>query len=279
MFGLDNIKGIIFARSAIVHGGNEKTGSTVMLNRKKFIVNGKPKSIPVINGNAIRGNLRRKFMWDFLANIGYNLNIADKSGLKLYHALFTGGILETVSSKDSGAIDIEFKKKIVKYLTPVVLFGTSWGNQMVESKLKVGDALPICRELKRYIPKAYHTEQINLSFHELIDNPFQTRKDDIKAEREQGEQARQMIIDFETFSAGTEFYHEFKLEDGTDVERSAVARMINIWKMKPFIGGKSAEGYGEVELEYDYNMSEEEYLNFLKDNRDTIVQILDDLQG
>jgi len=32
-------------------------------------------------------------------------------------------------------------------------------------------------------------------------------------------------------------------------------------------------------LEYDYNMSEEEYLNFLKDNRDTIVQILDDLQG
>ena len=73
MFGLDNIKGIIFARSAIVHGGNEKTGSTVMLNRKKFIVNGKPKSIPVINGNAIRGNLRRKFMWDFLANIGYNV--------------------------------------------------------------------------------------------------------------------------------------------------------------------------------------------------------------
>lgn len=56
---IHKIKGILTALSPVYHGGNEKTGSVVLLNRLKFIVDGKPTDVPIISGNQVRGRLRR----------------------------------------------------------------------------------------------------------------------------------------------------------------------------------------------------------------------------
>ncbi|XRP97791.1 hypothetical protein ACO3UB_08330 (plasmid) [Methanocaldococcus sp. 16A] len=281
-FGLERIQGIVIAKTPIMHGGNEKTGSTIMLNRRKFIVNGKPVDVPIISGNAVRGYLRRLFMKDFLNQIGYEIDYSKKGGVRLHHALFSGGLLESLDSSKSGVIDINFKKKVVKYLIPATIFGFSFGNQMIESKLKPMMLLPICRELKgTYIPEDIELPEWynpNVSFYELIDTPFQTRKDELRMERERGEQAVQMIIDYEAFVAGTVFYHEFRLEDPEPIELSAMARILELWKMKPFIGAKSSIGFGEVEIRYKFDKTSEEYLNFLQKNKDEIVAILDELQ-
>lgn len=277
-FGLLRIEGTIRALTPIVHGGNEKTGATVLLRREKFLVNGKPVDVPIIAGNAIRGYLRRLVMADFLKQVDYAPDVSKKGGLRLYHALFTGGLLETVDASSSGVIDVAFKKKVVSLIPPAVMFGFSFGNQTIESKLKVGKALPIARELKPFLPQRFQDRAVR-SFYEMITTVFQTRKDDLKAGREKGEQAVQMIIEYEAFAAGTEFYHKFMIEDPTPLDEALFARMLELWQMKPFIGGKSSIGFGEIELNYNFQGSSEPYLKFLKEHRDEIVEVLETLEG
>jgi len=275
-FGLLRIEGTITALSPIVHGGNEKTGATVLLRREKFIIDGKPVDVPMVSGNAIRGYLRRLVMADFLKQVDYAPDISKKGGLRLYHALFTGGLLETVDASSSGVIDIEFKKKVVSLIPPAVMFGFSFGNQTIESKLKVGKAIPIAKELAPFLPDRFKPER---SFYELITTAFQTRKDDLKAGREKGEQAVQMIIEYEAFAAGTQFYHKFMIEDPTPLDEALFARMLELWEAKPFIGGKSSIGFGEIKFDYDFQGSSEPYLKFLKEHRDEIVEVLETLEG
>jgi len=274
LFGLLKVEGVLKAKSPIFHGGNEKTGSVVLLNRMKFFVDGEVVEVPYISGNAVRGVWRRLIFKDMLDQIGYEIDVSKRGGLKLYHSLFTGGVLET--AEESSGIDIELKRKVLSLIIPARLFGFSFGNQMIEGRLKVGFLLPICTELAGYLPD--HIEP-KVSFYELIGHTFQTRKDDLRVEREEGEQAIQMLVEYETFIAGTQFYHEVKLEDPTDLDISCLARVIELWKSKPFIGGKSSIGFGELEIDYNLNATSDEYLRFLKDKRDEICSLLKTLEN
>ena len=276
MFGLVVVKGSWRAKSPVFHGGNEKTGSVVLLNRERFLTENGVEEIPIISGNAVRGILRREIMADFLKQVGYKIDVSTKNGQKLYHALFTGGILETVDSSSSGVIDIDLKKKVIQYLIPVRLFGFSIGNQTVESKLKVGQGLSICKELSPFLPENINARH---SYYEMLTQAFQTRKDELHAEREEDEQAVQMLVEYEVFAPGSMFYHEFKIEDPEDIDLSCFSRLLELWQRKPYIGGKSSIGFGELQLHYDFNYTSEQYLKFLQDNKDKINEILAELEG
>jgi len=276
MFGLTIVNGILIAKSPIFHGGNEKTGSVQLLNRIKFIVDGKPMEIPYISGNSVRGYLRRLVFQDFLHQVGYEIDVSKKQGQYLWHTLFSGGLLETVEEKNIGVIDIEFKKKVYTYIVPARLWGFAFQNQMIEGKLKVGHILPICRELKDYLPDNIEPKN---SFYQLITHIFQTRRDELRTEREKEEQAIQMLIEYEVFSPGTMFYHEFRLEDADILEKAVLNRAISLWKKYPYIGGKSSIGFGELKINYDTSPLTDEkiYLDFLEKERDKIVEVLDSL--
>jgi len=271
-FGLLRIEGILRAVTPIHHGGNEKTGSVILLNRIKFLVDGEPMDIPFISGNAVRGVWRRLIFKDMLDQIEYEIDVSKKGGQKLYHAIFAGGVLETVDVSSSATIDVELKKRTLSLLIPARLFGFSIGNQSIEGRLKVGHLLPICKELNEYIPV-----KSNKTIYEMISSMFQTRKDELKTEREKDEQAVQMLIEYEVFTAGTQFYHKVMLEDPTKIDISCLARVIELWKQKPFIGGKSSIGLGELEIDYKFDGKSDEYLDFLKKKRDEICQLLDSL--
>jgi CRISPR/Cas system CSM-associated protein Csm3 (group 7 of RAMP superfamily) len=273
------IQGRLTALSPIYHGGNEKTGNVVLLNRLRFIVGGKPVDVPVISGNQIRGRLRRLLARDFLELAGYKLDLSQKKHQKLYHTLFAGGVLTEVEEGESGVVDLDLKARIVKYVIPIRLFGASYGNQMVEGRVMVGFALPICRELRDFTGV-----DSDVSFYQLITRAFQTRRDELRigASGDEEDETVQMIVEYEVFAPGTQFFHELVLEteeEGADLDLSALYRAVRLWQEEPHIGGKSSAGFGRLRIEYQWpgGVSDEAYLDYVARHRDEIHKALDEL--
>jgi hypothetical protein len=261
-FSTEIYPGTLTARSPIHHGGDEKAGNTQTIKRIAFMIDSKKTMVPVISGNSIRGVLRRLIMADMLEHLEYTLE-----NIKVYHILFSGGSLESVES-DAGYLNLETRKKIRETLPPLSLLGTSMGNQMPSGKLEVDFALPICSELAAFLPAQY---QENRSIYEIQDHDFTTRRDDLRAEREEGERAVQMKVDFEILIPGTRFYHRFTLRDADDIERSAFGQMLALWGTRPHIGGKAAIGFGDVALEYKGIPDPKPYLTWLTKNREKVI--------
>uniref|UniRef100_A0A7J3X5W9 Uncharacterized protein n=1 Tax=Thermofilum pendens TaxID=2269 RepID=A0A7J3X5W9_THEPE len=277
------IRGALTAVSPIFHGGSEKTGSVVLLNRLKFIVAGKPVDVPIVSGNQVRGRLRRLLARDFLDLAGYEMDLSQRSYQKLYHTIFAGGILTEAREEEKvGVVDLELRFRIVKYLLPLRLFGCSYANQMIDGRVLVGHMLPICKELTEYTGV-----ESDVSFHQLIAHAFQTRRDELRAprevEEEEEEQAVQMMVEYECFAPGTRFLHEMVLEttrEGEELDLSTLYRAVELWRQKPYIGGKSAVGFGKLRIEYEWPKPADSsaYLRFVEENRDEIVRVLEELR-
>ena len=278
------VTGILTALSPIFHGGNEKTGSVVLLNRLKFLVNGRPTDVPIVSGNQVRGRLRRLLSRDFLELAGYQLDLSQRKHQKLYHTLFAGGVLTAVEEEESGVIDLNLKSRIVKYILPVRLFGASYANQMVEGRVLIGHLLPVCRELREFIGV-----DSDVSFYQLITRMFQTRRDELRVpvkKKESGgeeeEEAVQMIVEYECFAPGTRFHHEIILEttrDSEELDLSTLYRAVELWKQKPFIGGKSSIGFGKLRIEYEWpkQTGSSAYIEFVEKSKSEIASVLNEL--
>jgi hypothetical protein len=275
------IKGVLTALSPVFHGGSEKTGAVVLLNRLKFIVDGKPTDVPIISGNQVRGRLRRLLTRDFLELANYEMDLSQKKYQKLYHTLFAGGVLTSVEEEESGVVDLNLKFKIVKYILPLRLFGCSYANQMIEGRVLIGHLLPVCKELREYTGV-----DSDVSFYQLITRAFQTRRDELRAsaqsEEEEEEQAVQAMVEYECFAPGTQFYHEIVLETTKQEEAldlSTLYRAIKLWQQVSYIGGKSSIGFGKLKVEYEWpvRVNDATYLEFTEKNKSEIVKVLNEL--
>lgn len=267
------INGEIKALSPIHHGGNEKTGSEVLFRTMKFKIGKEFLDIPYIDGNAVRGILRRMIMADFLKLSGYN----EFKTIRAYHTFFSGGVLETIDEKSQGFLSLDLRRKIRNFLPPLSLFGSTYGNQAFSGKMIVGKMLPLCKELAEHemIQTTKKTDSLP-SFYELRDFIFQTRRDELRAERKEDEQAIQMLISFQVLIAGSEFAHYFQLTDTTLIEEGCFRRCLNLWTKKPYIAGKQSTGQGEIKFHYDLSKlgSEKSYLQFITANKEKINEIL-----
>jgi CRISPR/Cas system CSM-associated protein Csm3 (group 7 of RAMP superfamily) len=274
------LNGILTALSPIHHGGNEKTGSTIGFRRIDMITKHGVQEVPIIEGNAIRGKLRRLFMKDFLDRLGYELKTP-----RMYHFFYSGGTLEQVDdTKDSGVLNIDLRKQIRQLFIPIAIYGTSYLNQTFTGKLKVMKAIPICQELDGiiYDCKKDFTIDNPISFYELLSSSFQTRLDELKADRIENEDPTQMLIEYEVLIPGTQFNHAFILEDPTKLEEACFSQLLQIWLDNTFIGGKSSIGFGELRGKYnEYILKllepKETYYQFLDDNKEKIITLLTQL--
>jgi len=278
---VERFEGWMLAKSTIHHGGNEKTGSTPVLRTIYMAVvderGVREVPIPYIHGNAIRGKLRRLMMREFLMLLGLN---PEELNLKLYHVLFTGGALES-NEGNYATVDLPLRRRIKSLLKPLALFGGAIGNQMIQGVLKVGHAFPVCQEYAMYLPEFLRSdERAKMPVRVFTDESFQTRRDDLKAERAEDEQAVQMKVDYECLIPGTKLYHWFSLEWADDIERSCFGRLIELFRSAPFIGGKGSTGNGEVVFEYQPGVpSAQQYLEFVLTKRDEIVELIRELEG
>ena len=271
-------KGNLTALSPIHHGGSEDYGTTKLILTLPTVIinpltnNEEIDNIPAIHGNAIRGYLRRLIMDDFLTQLDYELD-----SKKVYHFLFTGGILEALDSKDKGAINLTLKKQIRELIPPISLVGSALGNQMIQGKLKVGMADIVCAETKHYIEEY---SDYDFSAYNLKGSDFGTRLDDLKeGKTEEDEQAHQMKYEFETLIRGTKFTHEFILEDCNSIEKACFRRMISLWEERPYLGGKSGTGYGKVKLDYPEidKLTDAAYLDYVHERKEEMSNLLDEL--
>lgn len=277
MQAVQKYEGLIEALAPLHHGGNEKTGSTPVLRTiMMYDVNSDEIiSMPYINGNAIRGKGRRGLMMDFVAQLGLS---PDDLPVKLYHVMFSGGLLESTDDSAS-VIDLRLRRKIRQLLPPLSLLGCAIGNQMIQGKLKIGHAFPLCREYAPYLPDRFkHDPRIGRSVREYTDDAFDTRRDDLRAKRGSDQQAIQMRIEYECFVPGTAFYHWLALEYPQEIEAACLGRFVQLWADMPIMGGKSSSGNGQVRLKYEPDLlSPETYLTFLDDNKDDIVAAINEL--
>ena len=273
----EHFKGHLTALSPIHHGGSESHGTVKpILLLPTVVVNpdtGKEEidNIPCIHGNSIRGQLRSLIMQDFLDLLEYDLD-----SKKIYHFLFDGGMLEAIDPKDKGAINLKLKDSIRKHIPPISLLGSALGNQMIQGKLKVGIADIVCSETSQYL--ASDSLNTDFSAYGLQGSDFGTRLDSLKEVTGDDEAKTQMKYEFDTIIRGAKFTHEFSLEDALLHERACFIRMLNLWQSRPYIGGKSGSGYGKVSLSYDYNSKDEvPYLDYLHDNKEEIINQLDEM--
>ena len=266
---LIRVPGILTAISPIHHGGNEKTGSTIGFRRIDMITTQGIQEVPVISGNAIKGKIRRTVMKDFMDRISYT-----PSSPRMHHFLYAGGNLEAVAAKDSGMINLELKRKVREMIPMISLFGSSIANQIFAGKMRVQMAIPICRELP-------HMQQhrSNISFHELMSTMHQTRKDDLGREEGSEGNPQQMLIEYEIMIPGAQYTHEFVLEDASELEESAFSHLLDLWIRDPIVGGKSSIGLGRMNALYEIPnlIGSELYLNYLKENADQIICILEEI--
>ncbi|RLC84105.1 MAG: hypothetical protein DRJ03_15200 [Chloroflexi bacterium] len=269
------VEGIVTALTPIFHGGDEKTGSTPVLRTITVYVDGLGEvPIPYLSGNGIRGKLRRLLMRDFLDHVDYDITNA-----KLYHSLFSGGVLETTEAT-TGVIDLELRKRVRDLIIPVALFGCAMGNQLIQGILIVEHMMPLCAEYKAYLPpKCQKDPRASQPIRTFTDQSFITRRDDLRAERKDDEQAVQMKVDYECFVPGTKFYHRFVLQLPDELQKSCFGRMLDLFELMPYVGGRSASGDGKVMLAYEPKPDAGLYLDFLKEKKADIQSLLKELES
>lgn len=262
-FGMVRMLGTVTALSPLSHNGDTPGGNSTRLRHQVVMVDGELRKIPYVSGNAVRGYLRRRAMTDMLRRIGYTVDATSAGGKRLWHAMHSGGILQAKSG-----MDLADKIRVYDTIPMLRLFGWAWGNQMIESRLKVANMMPMCSEIdggdSPPIRKCTHTT-------------YHTRRADRRVEPE-GDGASQMIYNTEVFVAGTKFRHEFALEDPEDLDVSALAHIIALWREYPTIGGKSAIGMGSVDILYDTGgATPDAYTEYLENNADAMRAVLDGL--
>jgi len=275
-----NIVKIVFQLlTPAVHLGDYKTGSEQLFRRLKFVLsNGRIEEVPYISGNEIRGQLRRLIFKDFLKLVGY------EPRERVFRSFFEGGVLEEIEEKSTPQLDIELRRKIRSLITPASLLGFAWRNQVIEGKLKVMHALPLCRELVDYLPDDIvnthsYKQFLEKSFYDYLDRTFHTRHAEERRSSPE-EPTVQMIYGFEVLIPGTVMYTELICDDCNEIELSCLARMIKLWNQHPFIGGKSASGYGKIkflETKPDFTLDDSLYLTFIREKKNEILKILQEL--
>jgi len=267
---IEMFEGYMTAQTPISHGSDDKLGNDISLRRLKYHVNGKYKEIPVISANSLRGILRRRIMTDFMERMNYKCN-----SKKIFRFLMAGGILEEVSKKDSGILNLSMREEIRKLMPPIDLLGGTLGNQNFDGKLDVMPIQVICKELEEFLPS--NTEIApDKSIHEFIDWDFATTKDPLGGSDGEGDKSAQMIYNWEVFVPGTPFTLGFVLRDADEIVKGCFIRLLNLWHEYPVIGGKAATGHGRVKINIDYSKEDEkDYLNYIDENKEKIVSKLD----
>lgn len=258
--------------SPLSHFGDERMGTMQIMRTNKFYYNGKFIDVPVFSGNAMRGILRRVAMKDYLNHLG-----VEKVNDKVFYALFCGGSLTGGSRYN----DIEKKQLMRKMCPPLSIFGTALGDQIHEGKLKSGIFKPICRELE-----AYTDVGSDISFYDMLQDVFYTRRDDLKStshnlrvDETERDNPVQMKYEMQCLSAGSELIGNLVLELGTDVEKSCLQSILYNFESKPYIGGKSATGHGEVKVDYKKISDKQLYYDYLDENKDDMISWIKELEG
>ena len=274
---ISKIEGKITALEPISHIGESRSIDS-LFNREAMLITTKAGitkriEVPIISGNSLRGVLRRKAGYRLLEMLEVRKETLSED---MQHAFFSGGMLH--KGADGGVIDTQFITKIRQNLPIISLFGSVMGNQMIQSKLDVGQLVPIsCQTQGR---TGIESE---ISIYSLLDERPATRRDDME-DKPKGapddEQKQQMRYTHEVLVAGTEFYHYFTLKSCNELETGAFWSTLAEFSKYPKIGGLGCRGFGMVRLGYTIDTElAQKYEAWIVENKEAITEYIKYLEG
>lgn len=236
---------VIRATSPISHASDEKAGNQQMVRRMPVIDrDGVRHDVPVVSGNAVRGQLRRIAADDMLRRCG-----VEKVPQRLYHTLFSGGTL-TKGEAPSTSHKIEEIRALRDLIPMIGLFGGTWKGEILPGWLLAGIFWPICRETSGVLG---HNPDGCIEARTLTSDVFYTRRDDEDGTwtKEEATDAKSaMIFDVETVVAGTRFACEFRLRPArSEAALGLFAFALGEWEKAGVIGGQSSRGHGCFDVE------------------------------
>jgi hypothetical protein len=268
------------AKQPIIHT-EETIGNISKIKKLRIIHEGKPVAVPALSGNSFRGQFR-----DILADQMFAILTEDGSKrVRLspdhYGILYSGGVLSQKSKMGAQM------KGLADAIPMLRLMGSAFGNVMLPSKLAVTHIIPYAVETQAILgpaASALSVEHQNLLPTEpprradllFNDGPL-TRKDDTKdltkqryaeteADLDEDEEKvkRQMIYYVECIPPGTfllqELYSKYPLDD---LELGCLFDSLFSFLQEPSLGGRSAAGYGQVEVVCQVRLDDSEPFEIL----------------
>lgn len=291
------LEGRVLARTQISHNGGEINGNIAMFRTMKVVQpSGKVVEVPVVSGNSIRGKLRdvaAKQMLDILGEDGAPHRVR----LNVFQLLFSGGALTSGNNAD----DVDAYRNMRENMVHVSLFGGAWGNAILAGKMKVNPLIPIAKETAHIVPAAFLGDAAEKSVFTYLQMDMYTRKENSQDAEFQPYIARtdedqfatgQMLYYIQTLAAGTPFYWKVVLEDVTPEEFDFFVSAVQRFERIPVVGGKSAVGFGQIELSdvtwrdvtkegevltIVDETTESLYVRFVKENKEGIREYLQTL--
>lgn len=241
-------------RTPLQHSDGEALGNVRLFRSQKTVcADGVVRRMPVYSGNAFRGMLRDIAARQLMEALEVELPPA------VFHFLTSGGSL--TSGPGDKSIDVDQARRLRGIIPMVGIWGGGVGSQILEGKLTILPMTPICREVLHLLP-AYCRDAptASASIRDLRHMEFGTRRDDAKLEKNQRYLAdpaasvsrspdgvsTSMIYENETLIAGTCMRFGFRLRGATEREWTCFASALIGWLAEPYLGARSAAGYGEV---------------------------------
>jgi len=247
------MEGVVRAKTQISHNGGEINGNMATFRQMKVIQpDGTYVEVPHVSGNSIRGKLRDVGAKMTLDMLGEN-DAPHKVGLSVFQLMFSGGSLTAGNTEG----DIDKYNQLRENLTHIALFGGAWGNAILAGQMKVNPLIPIAKETAHIIPSQFVPSDVpsvftyrQMDMYTRKENANDTSFEDYLEKVEDEKIATtQMIYYIETLAAGTPFYWKVVLEDVNPQEFDYFITLMQKFKEIPVVGGKSAVGFGQLELE------------------------------
>jgi len=252
--------------SPISHGSDERAGNTQLFRRERMLLGSEVIDIPVVSGNALRGQLRRIAARAFCESVG-----ARKLPHALYHFFFSGGSIAKGSIQSAHkAGDVQDLRALI----PLVdLFGGAWGGEIIPGSLRASRLVPLCYETADLLD-----DVANIAAHELTSMVMYTRRDDeaeFAAPSKEPEATVQMIYEVETLVAGVTLYGGFRLAGASPAAAGLFALARSRWSEAGELGGMAAKGHGQFrETEHVELPDDRAFITHVEERHDDIRQWL-----
>lgn len=276
----ETIDGSATALTQIHTGGDAQTGNRQLLRTEKIRLPGEGRfeDVPFVAGNSVRGHIRRLLAEDLMQRLDYT--ITDE---RLFHLLRAGGVLE----KDGKAeIDVCLRRELRDTFPIIDLLGGSTGNQMFGGCVDIHPLTLVCQE------NTWRTgDESETSWHEFVDEMHQTRMHDdpddtgmdvdfgfdFDVDDEDAAGSQQMIYHFDVIVPGATFEHSVRFESyASELARATMIHGLRLWQDEGVIGGMSAAGLGQLDIDYQADLSEaDRYVEYVEESVGDIVDALD----
>ena len=232
------------------HGADVKSGNVSLFRRHETqdALTGKRHQVPFVSGNAIRGQWRDLAMGRWLQLLG--LKASDIPPIRA-HSLLAGGSID--QGADGSPVNNVVRREARDKCPPWDLLGGNTDQQIMSGRLRVGDAVLVCRE------NAWLVRDVVAPGKELREFAESLPEACVMTQIRQGTRMKhadleqsdgvQMLFHQEVLVPGCQMVHTlhvFGLDGIDQVTLSCLSDLLNAFRDLGATGASTARGFGSI---------------------------------